>query len=161
MDKNIIKQIVGLPNIVIYDGIKEWIDSFPFFEFLRTIKTTKYQKKNLINTIITSFDIETTRIDDLSFCYIWQFNIFMNGIHHIILDRKLSNIMKVFEKLVVATSTKGKALLICGVHNLAYEFQFCKNLLDWENVFAKENRKPITATANGMYFIDTYQISHK
>lgn len=161
MDKDIIKQIVGLPNIVIYDGIKEWLDAFPFFEFLRTIKTTKYLKKNLINSIITSFDIETTRIDDLSFCYIWQFNIYMNGIHHIILDRQLSNIVRVFSKLYVATSTKNKALLICGVHNLSYEFQFCKNLVDWENVFAKENRKPITATANGVYFIDTYQISHK
>lgn len=84
MDKNIIKQIVGLPNIVIYDGIKEWFDTFPFFEFLRTIKTTKYQKKNLINTIITSFDIETTRIDDLSFCYILaiQYIYEWNTPHH-------------------------------------------------------------------------------
>lgn len=161
MNKKTIKKIIGMENVKIYDGVNDWFDFFPFFEFLRSIKTTKYQKKKLINTIITSFDIETTRIDDLSFCYIWQLDIYMNGVHHIILDRTLRNIVRVFSKLYVATSTKGKALLICGVHNLAYEFQFCKNLLDWENVFSKENRNPITATANGMYFIDTYQISHK
>lgn len=161
MNKKTIKKIIGVENVKIYDGVNDWFDSFPFFEFLRTIKTTKYQKKNLINSIIASFDIETTRIEDLSFCYIWQLDIYMNGIHHIILDRTLRNIDRVFSKLYTATSTKDKALLICGVHNLAYEFQFCKNLLDWENVFAKENRKPITATANGVYFIDTYQISHK
>ena len=161
MNKEIIKKIIGLNNVVIYDGIDEWFDEFPFFEFLKAIHTTKYQKKNLIHSIITSFDIETTRVDELSFCYIWQFDIYMNGTHHIILDRTLRNIDRVFTKLWHATSTKDNALLICGVHNLSYEFQFCKNLLDWENVFAKENRKPITATANGVYFIDTYQISHK
>lgn len=161
MDKNIIKKIIGVDNVKIYDGVEEWFDSFPFWEFLKTIKVTKCQKKRLIHSIITSFDIETTRIDDLSFCYIYQFNIYMNGVHHVILDRKLSNIVKVFDKLRKATITKQKSLLICGVHNLAYEFQFCKNLLEWENVFAKESRKPITAVANGMYFIDTYQISHK
>ena len=161
MNKEIIKKIIGVNNVVIYDGIDEWFDEFPFFEFLKAIHTTKYQKKNLIHSIITSFDIETTRVDELSFCYIWQFDIYMNGTHHIILDRALRNIDRVFTKLWHATSTKDNALLICGVHNLAYEFQFCKNLLDWENVFAKENRKPITATANGVYFIDTYQISHK
>ena len=161
MDKEIIKKIIGVNNVVIYDGIDEWFDEFPFSEFLKTIHTTKYQKKNLIHSIITSFDIETTVVDELSFCYIWQFNAYMNGIHHIILDRTLHNIDRVFSKLYKATSTKDNALLICGVHNLSYEFQFCKNLLDWENVFAKENRKPITATANGVYFIDTWQISHK
>ena len=161
MNKEIIKKIIGVNNVVIYDGIDEWFDEFPFFEFLKAIHTTKYQKKNLIHSIITSFDIETTRVEELSFCYIWQFDIYMNGTHHIILDRTLRNIDRVFTKLWHATSTKDKALLICGVHNLSYEFQFCKNLLDWENVFAKENRKKKTATANGVYFIDTYQISHK
>ena len=57
MNKEIIKKIIGVNNVVIYDGIDEWFDEFPFFEFLKAIHTTKYQKKNLIHSIITSFDI--------------------------------------------------------------------------------------------------------
>ena len=130
MNKEIIKKIIGVNNVVIYNGIDEWFDKFPFFEFLKAIHTTKYQKKNLIHSIITSFDIETTRVEELSFCYIWQFDIYMNGTHHIILDRTLRNIDRVFTKLWYATSTKDNTLLIYIVQKISYEFHLCKNLLD-------------------------------
>ena len=47
MNKEIIKKIIGVNNVVIYDGIDEWFDEFSFFEFLKAIHTTKYQKKIL------------------------------------------------------------------------------------------------------------------
>lgn len=165
MDKEIIKRIIRNDDVVIYNGIDEWLSDFPFFEMLKTLKYKTEKKKKLVYNIFTSLDIETSKTTyngtELSFCYIWQFNIYMNGIHHIVLDRYIENTVKLFDKLYYLTKTKNDCLFICGISNLGYEFQFYKNLLNWKSVFAKENRKPITATVDGIYFIDTLQISHK
>lgn len=161
LDKNIIKKIIGLENVVIYDGYSEFSYNFPFGELFKTAKKISCQRKKLIYNVITSFDIETTRIADYSFCYVWQFNIYMNGVHHVIIDRVLSNVKKVFEKLAETAKARYDSMFICAIQNLGYEFQFCKNLLDWKKVFAKEKRQPITAQIDGFYFIDTMQISHK
>ena len=163
MNKEIIKKIIRNENVVIYDGVEEWLHDFPFFEMLKTLKYKNEKKKKLVYNILTSLDIETSRITEkeISFCYIWQFNIYMNGKHHIILDRYIENTVKVFDKLYRLTKTKNDCLFICGISNLGYEFQFYKNLLNWKSVFAKEKRKPITATIDGIYFVDTLQISHK
>lgn len=43
--------------------------------------------------------------------------------------------------------------LICYVHNLAFEFQFIKELFDWESVFATKDRTPLKAlTKMGIEF---------
>ena len=100
MDKEIIKQIIRNDDVVIYNGIDEWLHDFPFFEMLKTLKYKTEKKKKLVYNIFTSLDIETSKTTyndtELSFCYIWQFNIYMNGIHHIVLDRYIENTVKLF-----------------------------------------------------------------
>ena len=50
--------------------------------------------------------------------------------------------------------------LVCGVHNLAYEFQFFRKLFEWENVFAVKERSPVYArTNNGIEFRCTLTLS--
>lgn len=73
------------------------------------------------------------KCDKYALCYVWQFsindNVFMG---RTLEDFKmfLDNLEKVcpYEKIIY-------------VHNLSYEFQFLRNILDFEEVFARDMRK--------------------
>lgn len=45
------------------------------------------------------------------------------------------------------------------VHNLAYDFQFFRNVLDFEDVFARTQRKPMKAKAHGFEFRCSYMLT--
>lgn len=47
----------------------------------------------------------------------------------------------------------------CTIHNLPYEFTFFSGFLNFSDVFAKENGKPLVCYCGNIRFIDTYQIS--
>lgn len=51
-------------------------------------------------------------------------------------------------------------LMVCGIHNLSYEFQFIRKRFDWSNVFATKERTPIYARSKmGIEFRCTLQMS--
>lgn len=110
--------------------------------------------------ISSSFDIETTSIlyNDVKvgFMYIWMFQIEDYQIY----GRtwiEFNNFMKRLKS--IAKTGKNKIYTIY-VHNLSYEFQFIKDLFEWENVFAISERKPIKATTiDGFMFKDSYILS--
>lgn len=117
------------------------------FAWLKDLKEQKRnpgnpgtRKKIRYKDIITAFDIETTRLEDIeqSIMYIWQwafgpdlvvigrtwdeFTLFCNNIN---------NVLKEDERL------------ICFVHNLSFEFQFLKGIhhFEPEDVFCTDSRK--------------------
>ena len=50
--------------------------------------------------------------------------------------------------------------LVCYVHNLSFEYQFIRKYFKWFDVFASEERKPITATTTtGIEFRCSYQLT--
>src|SRR5699024_5869147 len=70
---------------------------------------------------------------------------------------EFNNFMKRLKS--IAKTGKNKIYTIY-VHNLSYEFQFIKDLFEWENVFAISERKPIKATTiDGFMFKDSYILS--
>lgn len=140
-------------------------------EYVDQMKTAKfnverrrsYSKKkgtiihNYCNDILT-FDIEVTSawIDErgkiigyrkgekaeywndlthLSLCYIWQFS-FNDTVYY---GRELRDFEKVLQDLPKDIE------IVCWVHNLAYEFHFLNNFLEWKTVFAKTPHKPMKA----------------
>lgn len=75
-------------------------------------------------------------LEPLALCYIWQFS-FNEKVYY---GRELRD----FEKVLSDLPTDCE--IIIWVHNLAYEFHFLNNFLEWKNVFAKTPHKPMKCT---------------
>lgn len=104
-----------------------------------------------------SFDIETSSFyennEKRAIMYVWQFaveNIVFIGRtwdEYINFTHKLCNIFKCdIDKRIVVY-----------IHNFSYEFQFMRKRIEWDDVFASEDRKPIVA--NDIYGIE-YRCSY-
>ena len=144
----------------------------------------KYEKK-IVNAIC-AFDIETTNltyrsnfrvdysaknwtdifnINDVSFCerkyatmYVWQFAFTKD---FIVIGRTWLEFFVFLERLEKCLNKN--EYLVIYVHNLSFEFQFLKGVLDFkpENVFAVDSRKILTARVNDHFeFRCSYLLSN-
>ena len=53
-----------------------------------------------------------------------------------------------------------KQILVCYVHNLSFEFQFIRNLIKWNKVFAVKEREPVRCLSElGIEFRCSYKLS--
>ena len=115
------------------------------------------KKTRAINSkTIFTFDIETTSFFDrddekCAYCYIWQCCI--NGETYY--GRYLHEFVEVLEKL-----NNPGWIQICWIHNLSYEFQFLRNILTFDKVFARTKRRPIFARYKNIEFRCTYFLSN-
>lgn len=139
-----------------FDKYKEFIEIS-----LQEFNICRKQKVEYIN-IPCSFDIETTSFfrlngkEKVAIMYEWTFGI--NG---------LCIIGRTWEQFILLINFLSEKLELCStyrlmvfVHNLAYEFQFMRKYLEWEKVFAIDNRKPVYAlTTNGIEFRCSYILS--
>lgn len=127
------------------------------------IKLKWYKKRNggQVLNLPNSFDIETSSFyerDEKRACmYIWQMSIC--GL--IIIGRTWSEFVETLETLAREFGLEvGKKHLVIYVQSLSYEFQFMRKWLEWVEVFAIDNRKPVHATtANGIEFKCSYVLS--
>ena len=122
------------------------------------IQRIRISKNNKFINSVISLDIETTSVvkdngkwvlydenkkekyyegkEKSGICYIW-----MVGIDdEVYYGRNINEIRDILEE--INEKSKGKKIVIY-IHNLAFEFQFLRNVLELENVFAREQRKPI------------------
>lgn len=105
-----------------------------------------------------SFDIETSSFKaydeehgaeiKCATMYIWQFGL--NGT--VIYGRTWEEFFEMLSILQEALEISEEKHLIIYVHNLGYEFQFIKNWLHWDKVFAIKQRRPVYAIAGGFEF---------
>lgn len=124
------------------------------------------ERSNLISSIKSGFDIEFTRVEDRdetgyiqdarSYMYHWQFSVE----DLIITGRTWKQFTDFFDKFKTAVyaelktsmkrngkrwSWKTHPKVIIWVANLPCEFQYIKDLLQYNSIFAKDNRKPVNA----------------
>ena len=108
--------------------------------------------------IPASFDIETTSFyeqdNKRASMYVWMLGI--NGIN--IIGRHWSEWLKVLEDIDTILQEKG-ATLIIYVHNLAYEFQWIRKMIQWDKVFSVKPRKPVYACAGLFEFRCSYLLT--
>lgn len=97
-----------------------------------------------------------TKMEKCSLMYVWQFGI--NGF--CIMGRTWDEFLKMLDDICTLLELCPKKRTIIYVHNLAYEFQFFRELLEWEKVFSIDLRKPIYGiTKTGLEFRCSYLLS--
>lgn len=122
-------------------------------------KITNKEKIKYIN-IESSFDIETTSTilngEKFAFMYEWTFGID----NFITYGRTWDEFINLLSKIQEKYNLNEQKILVVYVHNLSYEFQFMRKYIEWLNVFAVDDRKPIKALCEyGIEFRDSYILS--
>ena len=125
-----------------------------------TVKTNR--KIEYINLEV-AFDIETTSTyladgTKSAFMYIWTLGI--KDSNHIYFGRTWGEFTDLLGQLQQFYGLNEDRRLIIYIHNLAYEFQFMKDYIEWLEVFSIDERKPIKALSEyGIEFKDSYILS--
>ncbi len=103
---------------------------------------------------VCAFDIETTTLKkyEQAVMYIWQFAIDDMVIY--------GRTWEQFLRLINDLSTRSQARVYVGVHNLSYEFQFLKGILQFDDVFAMDRRRILSARCGNIEFHCTYLLTN-
>lgn len=115
-----------------------WFKNIPIQK--RHVGNPSSKAKKQYKDIITAFDIETTRLQDIeqSIMYIWQWQF---GHDVTVVGRTWEEFLQLCD--IIKKTLKDKQMLVVYVHNLSYEFQFLRGIYHFteEEVFAMSNRK--------------------
>ena len=144
---------------------------FPYSS-LRLLPTCK-SKRYVYYNISSSFDIETTTIEPkqvdgkyiynpYGFMYQWQFCISKNfNEKFVCFGRTWEEFQYFLRRLKGVLKLNKYQKLVVYVHNLSYEFQFMKEFIKIESIFAKEKRKLMKLFCNdGFEFRCSYFLSN-
>ena len=147
------------------------INDFPYgsLEFLEKCKT----KRSTFYNVSCAFDIESTTIEPpyeydkhgkklyltepYGFMYHWQFCI--NKC--VVFGRTWEEFQEFLKNIKKALKLNEKTRLVIYVHNLSYEFQFMKEFIKIESIFARDKRKVMKVnTKDGFEFRCSYFLSN-
>lgn len=117
------------------------------------------QRAKYVN-VPCAFDIEVSSFyenDEKRACmYIWMLGL--GG--YCVVGRTWKEFREVLDYIVEYLGLSKDIILVLYVHNLSYEFQFIKDMFEWEKVFAIDDRKPnYVLTKQGIEFRCSYQLS--
>lgn len=118
--------------------------------------------------IACAFDIETTSYFSLKYdkyvacMYVWQLSLDK----YTIMGRTWAELVTLLDKLSDYIEERN-ATLLCMVHNLSFEFQFLKGILNWNikestgypDIFAKDDRTILYAKYKNIEFRDTLALT--
>lgn len=115
-----------------------------------------WKEKYKYHAEICAFDIETTLINkyEQSVMYIWQFAINDTVIY----GRTWPEFIQL---LTTINQYAGHDRVICYVHNLSYEFQFLKDIIRFDDIFAQDNRSILYAVSGNIEFRCSYKLSNR
>lgn len=127
-----------------------------------TVSEVVTNKKVTYLNIESAFDIETTSTtyegEKIAFPYIWMFGLGLGN--KIFYGRTWDEFCDTMEVLRDYYKLGDNKRLVVYVHNLGYEFQFMRKYMEWCQVFAIDERKPVKALNDyGIEFRDSYILS--
>ena len=154
-------------NSIVTDKIYSVTD-FPFEEVCSKLLSYRYCGNHQTAYIsdFGTFDIETTTyvmsiIDNEpqynAFMYQWQFCID----NKVIMGRTWDEFLELLEKLRNGLGLSHNHYFVIYVHNLPFEFQFFRNFVTLNSVFALERRKVVKCVVNDSFeFRCSYKLSN-
>ena len=115
----------------------DWLFEIPLVK--RKVGNQRTRKRIQYKDLITAFDIETTRLQDIeqSIMYVWQWQF---GDEYTVVGRTWEQ-FEAFQRKLKAVLED--SVLVVFVHNLSYEFQFLRGIYPFnqDEVFAIKSRK--------------------
>ena len=115
----------------------DWLYEIPLVK--RKAGNQRTRKRIQYKDLITAFDIETTRLEDIeqSIMYVWQWQF---GDEYTVVGRTWEQ-FEAFQRKLKAVLED--SVLVVFVHNLSYEFQFLRGIYQFtkDEVFAIKPRK--------------------
>ena len=128
------------------------ISNLDFLKRLRAYETVTTNKNVTYVNIPSAFDIETSSFyingEKKATMYIWMF-----GIDDMVTYGRTWTEFETFIHILQQILGLNKDVrLVTYVHNLAYEFQFLRKHLEWNEVFLLEERKPVYCHSDGIEF---------
>lgn len=138
------KQITYYETICAFD-----IETSSFYRDTETKEIYSYNQISILNKKIRE------NLEKLATMYMWQFGI--NGICFV--GRTWNEFLQLLEKLEKFFGLNDKKRLLIYVHNLSYEFQFLRGWLNWNKVFAIDERKVCYCVSGGYEFRCSYLLS--
>ena len=115
----------------------DWLYEIPLVK--RKAGNQRTRKRIQYKDLITAFDIETTRLEDIeqSIMYVWQWQF---GDEYTVVGRTWEQ-FEAFQRKLKAVLED--SVLVVFVHNLSYEFQFLRGIYQFtqDEVFAIKSRK--------------------
>lgn len=153
---NIISSSERTESVVIYN-----VYDFPYEEMKSRIEVASTRRRTYLN-IPCAFDIETSTVEDVSkrtyvngkvkkeyigFMYMWQFCF----IDTVVFGRTWEEFQLLLSNFVTHYSLHENRRLVIYSHYLAFEFQFMRNFVEVESVFARKKRVPMKADINSAF----------
>lgn len=143
--------------------VSEYAEAFPIV----TKRTKRENQSTDYYNIPCAFDIEvssfyvydqrTLEKRKTACMYVWQFGIW----NWVTTGRTWEEYKDLLDKLQVILDLDSHKILVCYVHNLAYEFQFLRKRFEWDRVFFLDVRKPVYAVSDGIEYRCSYKLSSK
>lgn len=120
--------------------------------------------KNYLETY-AAFDIETSNIEIAgeinAIMYLWQFCIGNDEHRDVYVGRTWADFRVFVNQLKIMYGLAPDKRLVVWVHNLPFEFQFCRSVLEITKMFAVKKRVPVVATFDNVFeFRCSYRLSN-
>lgn len=139
------------------------VDEFntAIFTEIKANRNFRGRRKNddtIYRDTICAFDIETTRIEEIeqSVMYIWQFAFLKGNDIYAVYGRTWDEFKQFFSLI-----NEGELINLIFVHNLSYEFQFLRSVIEIKDVFALKSRSVLKFNSYSSEFRCSYHQTHK
>ena len=145
-------------QIIEYNELEKYMVDILFY--FRDRGTTRSKGRNYLADFIT-MDIETSTIgrstdNPIAFTY----SIAVYIAHKCILFRRWEEYVTFIENLAHLLGLSRYNRLVCYVHNLPYEFQFMRNFMHIDDVFAVDKRKVVKCHSMGIEYRCSYKLTN-
>lgn len=142
----------------LYDNEYRTEEAYSVAEFPYNLIASDHGKKYI--SLPATFDIETTTINKEptpeAYMYIWQMCI--NGF--VVFGRTWQEWQQFLNNIKEKLQLNKDKKLVIYVHNLSYEFGFCNQFLEFDNIFATDRHKVLKASNDCFEFRCSYRLSN-